>query len=50
MKNQFTVSSLIYGVTLFFITLSGFAQMPVFERYHISSLPGLGWLAEWRGR
>jgi len=46
MKNQFTVSSLIYGVTLFFITLSGFAQMPVFERYHISSLPGLGWLAD----
>ncbi len=46
MKNQFTVSSLIYGITLFFITLSGFAQMPVFERYHISNLPGLGWLAD----
>jgi len=46
MKNKFTASSLFYGITLFFITLSGFAQMPVFERYHISSLPGLGWLAD----
>ena len=46
MKNKLTSSSLIYGVTLFFITLSGFAQMPIFERYHISNIPGFGWLAD----
>ena len=36
----------IYSITLFFIVLSGFAQMPVFKRYYIADIPGLGWLAE----
>jgi len=36
----------IYGITLFFITLSGFAQMPIFKRYYIADIPGLGWLAK----
>ena len=36
----------IYGITLFFITLSGFAQMPVFKRYYIADIPGFGWLAQ----
>ena len=36
----------IYAATLFFITLSGFAQMPVFKRYYIADIPGLGWLAQ----
>jgi hypothetical protein len=36
---------MVYGLTLFFIALSGFAQMPIFERYYISDIPGLGWLA-----
>ncbi len=44
MKNKLTL--LIYGIILFFITLSGFAQMPIFERYHISNIPGFGWLAD----
>ncbi len=35
-----------YGLILFFITLSGFAQMPIFARYYISDIPGLGWLAQ----
>jgi heme A synthase len=35
----------IYGITLFFITLSGFGQMPIFKRYYIADIPGLGWLA-----
>jgi len=34
----------LYWVTLFFITLSGFAQMPIFKRYYIADIPGLGWL------
>lgn len=37
---------LLYGLTLFFITLTGFAQMPIFKRYYIADLPGLGWLAQ----
>ncbi len=36
----------LYGITLFLITLSGFAQMPIFKRYYIADIPGLGWLAE----
>ncbi len=37
---------IVYGVTLFFITLTGFAQMPIFKRYYIADIPGLGWLAK----
>ncbi len=40
-----TFMSYIYTITLFFITLSGFAQMPIFKRYYIADIPGLGWLA-----
>jgi hypothetical protein len=36
----------LYGLTLFFITLSGFGQMPIFKRYYIADIPGLGWLAQ----
>lgn len=36
----------IYGILLFFITLTGFAQMPIFKRYYIADIPGLGWLAK----
>jgi hypothetical protein len=35
-----------YGFTLFLITLTGFAQMPVFKRYYIADIPGLGWLSQ----
>ncbi|MCF8092923.1 MAG: hypothetical protein K9K40_10755 [Desulfotignum sp.] len=35
-----------YGLILFFIALSGFAQMPIFKRYYIADIPGLGWLAQ----
>jgi hypothetical protein len=36
----------IYLLTIFFITLSGFGQMPVFKRYYIADIPGMGWLAK----
>ena len=36
----------VYGLVLFFITLTGFAQMPIFKRYYIADIPGLGWLAQ----
>ena len=36
----------VYLLTLFVITLTGFAQMPIFKRYYIADIPGLGWLDE----
>jgi hypothetical protein len=35
-----------YTTLLFFMALSGFGQMPIFKRYYIADLPGLGWLAQ----
>lgn len=32
--------------SLFLSALSGFAQMPIFKRYYIADIPGLGWLAQ----
>jgi hypothetical protein len=46
MTDHFRGRRLFYGLILFLITLSGFAQMPIFARYYISDIPGLGWLAE----
>jgi hypothetical protein len=34
----------VYIATLFLLALSGFAQMPIFKRYYIADIPGLGWL------
>lgn len=28
------------------LAVSGFAQMPIFKRYYIADVPGLGWLAQ----
>ncbi len=38
--------SLTFKCTVFLLTLSGLAQMPIFKRYYIADLPGLGWLAK----
>jgi hypothetical protein len=35
-----------YLMLLFFLTLTGFGQMPIFKRFYIADLPGLGWLAD----
>ena len=37
---------MVYVATIFMLTLSGFAQMPIFKRYYIADIPGLGWLAQ----
>lgn len=34
-----------YPFILFMLTLTGFAQMPIFKRYYIADIPGFGWLA-----
>ena len=36
----------VYLIAMFFMGLTGFAQMPVFKRYYIADIPGLGWLAD----
>ena len=36
----------LFGLTLFLSALTGFAQMPIFKRYYIADIPGLGWLAQ----
>ena len=35
-----------YLVTILFLTLTGFGQMPIFKRYYIADIPGFGWLAK----
>ena len=37
----------IYMVLLFIMGLTGFGQMPIFKRYYIADIPGLGWLAQY---
>jgi hypothetical protein len=37
----------LYAFTLVVLALSGFAQMPIFKRYYIADVPGLGWLAQY---
>ena len=36
-----------YLALLFFMGLTGMAQMPIFKRYYIADIPGLGWLANY---
>ena len=36
----------VYLITVFLLALTGFGQMPVFKRYYIADIPGLGWLAQ----
>ncbi|NJL60345.1 MAG: hypothetical protein HC887_12640 [Desulfobacteraceae bacterium] len=31
---------------MLFMALSGFGQMPIFKRYYVADIPGLGWLAD----
>jgi len=41
------ISTLIQRFIFFMLLLSGFAQMPIFKRYYIADIPGLGWLANY---
>jgi hypothetical protein len=36
----------VYFFLLFAMGLTGFGQMPIFKRYYIADIPGLGWLAD----
>ena len=35
-----------YFILLFTMGLTGFGQMPIFKRYYVADIPGLGWLAD----
>ena len=35
-----------YPALILLLALSGVGQMPIFKRYYIADIPGLGWLAE----
>ena len=36
----------IYMAAVFVLAVTGFGQMPIYKRYYIADLPGLGWLAD----
>ncbi len=46
MRATGTLRKYIYGITFFFLVLTGFGQMPVYKRYYISDIPGLDWLSQ----
>ena len=46
MKTTWKLRKFIYGITFFFLVLTGFGQMPVYKRYYISDIPGLDWLSQ----
>jgi hypothetical protein len=43
---ELTFFNPLYLILLFIMGLSGFGQMPIFKRYYIADIPGLGWLAD----
>jgi len=45
-ENKKSIIRYFYLITVFFLTLTGFGQMPIFKRYYIADIPGLGWLAK----
>jgi hypothetical protein len=36
----------IFLLLFFIMALTGFGQMPIFKRYYLADVPGLGWLAQ----
>ncbi len=43
---QSIILKVTYFITIFFLTVSGFGQLPIFKRYYIADIPGLEWLAK----
>ncbi len=44
--SELTYFKPVYLFLLFVLGLTGFGQMPIFKRYYIADIPGLGWLAD----
>lgn len=36
----------LYALTLIVMGFTGFGQMPIFKRYYIADIPGMGWAAD----
>ena len=36
----------LYILTFTVMAFTGFGQMPIFKRYHVSDIPGMGWSAD----
>ncbi|MFO7984825.1 MAG: hypothetical protein R6U38_03105 [Desulfatiglandaceae bacterium] len=36
----------LYILTLMVMAFTGFGQMPIFKRYYVSDIPGMGWSAD----
>ena len=36
----------LFLISIFMMALTGFGQMPIYKRYYMSDIPGLGWLAD----
>lgn len=36
----------IFRISVIFLALTGLGQMPIFKRYYLADIPGLGWLAD----
>jgi hypothetical protein len=41
-----TMTRYLFLLSVFSLILTGFGQMPIFKRYYIADIPGLGWLAQ----
>jgi hypothetical protein len=37
----------VYAIAVILLALTGFGQMPIFKRYYIAEVPGLGWLGDY---
>lgn len=43
---QNRIVRIFYPLTVLLMALTGFGQMPIYKRYYMSDIPGLGWLAD----
>ncbi len=43
--NDNRIMRYLYLISIFLMALTGFGQMPIYKRYYMSDIPGLGWLA-----
>jgi len=46
MERQNRIPGYIYWVTILFLVITGFSQMPISKRYYIADIPGLAWTAD----
>ncbi|MCK4414722.1 MAG: FeS-binding protein [Candidatus Eisenbacteria sp.] len=37
----------LFGLCVAVLAVTGFGQMPIFKRYYLADIPGMGWLAQY---